>query len=106
MLSSLAFYAAIYVDRLYLGRVVPLATLGIYGLAKAIADLPNMVAGRLAFQIVFPFVSAQKTGLEDGSAARRDHAARARAGIPVTMCADTGSPRASSASHSRSYSGR
>lgn len=72
MLSSLAFYAAVYVDRLYLGRVVPLATLGIYGLAKAIADLPNMVAGRLAFQIVFPFVSAQKTGLEDGSAARRD----------------------------------
>ena len=41
MLSSLAFYAAVYVDRLFLGRVVPLAVLGVYGLAKAVADSAN-----------------------------------------------------------------
>ncbi|PZU64335.1 MAG: hypothetical protein DI540_20650 [Sphingobium sp.] len=72
MLSSLALYAAIYVDRLFLGRAVPLATLGVYGLAKAIADLPGTVAGRLAFQIVFPFVAAQEGGIPQGSPARRE----------------------------------
>lgn len=72
MLSSLSFYAAIYVDRLFLGRVVPLATLGVYGLARAISDLPNTVAGRLAFQIVFPFVAKHQNELEPGSPARRE----------------------------------
>ncbi len=72
MLSSLSFYAAIYVDRLFLGRVVPLATLGVYGLARAISDLPNTVAGRLAFQIVFPFVAKRQNELEPGSPARRE----------------------------------
>lgn len=72
MLSSLAFYAAVYVDRLFLGRVVPLAVLGVYGLAKAVADLPNTVAGRLAFQVVFPFVASSRDGLAAGSAARRE----------------------------------
>ncbi|EIZ79012.1 putative membrane protein [Novosphingobium sp. Rr 2-17] len=72
MLSSLAFYAAIYVDRLFLGLVVPLATLGVYGLAKAVSDLPNTVAGRLAFQIVFPFVASHQGDLEAGSAPRAE----------------------------------
>lgn len=67
MLSSLAFYAAVYIDRLYLGRVVPLATLGIYGLARAISDLPQAVSGRLAFQIVFPFVSGQRNTFDEAS---------------------------------------
>lgn len=67
MLSSLAFYAAVYIDRLYLGRVVPLAMLGIYGLARAISDLPQAVSGRLAFQIVFPFISGQRDAMDDAS---------------------------------------
>lgn len=70
MLSSLSFYAAVYVDRLFLGRVVSLGTLGVYGLAKAVADLPNTVAGRLAFQIVFPFVASNDDALQSGSSAR------------------------------------
>jgi len=77
MLSSLAFYAAVYVDRLFLGRVVPLAVLGVYGLAKSISDLPNAVAGRLAFQIVFPFVANRENDLSAGSPARAE-LARAR----------------------------
>lgn len=72
MLSSLTFYAAIYVDRLFLGRVVPLATLGVYGLAKAVSDLPQTVAGRLAFQIVFPFVARHKEELAPGSPAQAE----------------------------------
>lgn len=77
MLSSLAFYAAVYVDRLFLGRVVTLGTLGIYGLARAVADLPNTVAGRLAFQIVFPFVASHEDSFTAGSANRAE-LARAR----------------------------
>lgn len=72
MLSSLSFYAAIYVDRLFLGRVVPLATLGVYGLAKAVSDLPHTVAARLGFQIVFPFVARHKDELGAASPARRE----------------------------------
>lgn len=72
MLSSLALYAAIYVDRLFLGRVVTLATLGVYGLAKAISDLPNTVAGRVGFQIVFPFVARREADLRPGSADRAE----------------------------------
>jgi O-antigen/teichoic acid export membrane protein len=72
MLSSLALYAAIYVDRLFLGRVVTLATLGVYGLAKAISDLPNTVAGRVGFQIVFPFVARRDGDLTPGSADRAE----------------------------------
>lgn len=72
MLSSLALYAASYVDRLYLGTVVTLATLGVYGLAKAVSDLPNTVAGRLAFQIVFPFVARHDDSLTAGTDTRKE----------------------------------
>jgi len=72
MLSSVSFYAAVYIDRLYLGRVVPLATLGVYGLAKSVAELPNTVTGRLAFQIVFPFVAAHGDEIGAGGPAKRE----------------------------------
>lgn len=74
MLSSLAFYASVYVDRLFLGRVVTLSTLGVYGLARVIAELPNTVAGRLAFQVIFPFVARHDNDFAVGSAARREFA--------------------------------
>jgi O-antigen/teichoic acid export membrane protein len=72
LLSSVTLYASVYVDRLFLGRVVTLSTLGIYGLARAIAELPITVAGRVAFQIVFPFVAASENGLVAGSPARAE----------------------------------
>ena len=72
MLSSLSLYAAAYVDRLFLGRVVSLATLGVYGLARSVAELPNTVAGRLSFQIIFPFVAKHKQELAKGSSARAE----------------------------------
>lgn len=61
MLSSLGFYAAMYIDRLYLGKVVTVATLGVYGLARTIADLPLTLASRLASQILFPFIAANRS---------------------------------------------
>lgn len=90
MLSSLTFFAAAYVDRLFLGRVVSLGTLGVYGLAKAVADLPNVVAGRLAFQVVFPFVAAQKDGLVAGGVARAE-LGRARRNFLLLVMVGVGS---------------
>ncbi|MDP9057309.1 MAG: oligosaccharide flippase family protein [Pseudomonadota bacterium] len=88
-LSSIAFYAAIFVDRLFLGRVVSLGTLGIYGLAKAIAELPITVAGRLAFQIVFPFVANHGDDLGKGSPARAE-LARTRSHFLLLVLVGTG----------------
>ncbi len=53
-ITSLATYAASNLDRLYLGQVVPLALLGIYGVARAIAEVPTTLAGRMGYQIIFP----------------------------------------------------
>jgi len=72
MLSSVSFYAAVFADRLYLGRVVSLATLGVFGLAKVVSDLPGTVAGRLAFQIVFPFVAKHGDDFGTASLARAE----------------------------------
>ena len=72
MLASLSLYAAVYVDRLYLGRIVTLAVLGIYGQARSIGELPNTVAGRLAFQIVFPFVAKHQDEIDPGTPARAE----------------------------------
>jgi O-antigen/teichoic acid export membrane protein len=55
--TSLVMYAATNFDRLYLGKVVPLALLGIYGIARAIAELPTTLARRMSYQIIFPALS-------------------------------------------------
>ena len=44
-------------DRLYFGKVVPLALLGVYGIARAIADLFTAVSARLGSSVVFPFIA-------------------------------------------------
>lgn len=64
MLSSLGFYAAMYIDRLYLGKVLAIATLGVYGLARTVADLPLILASRLASQIMFPIIAAHRADAE------------------------------------------
>lgn len=56
-LTSLVMYAATNIDRLYLGKAVPLALLGIYGIARAIAELPTTLARRMSYQIIFPALS-------------------------------------------------
>lgn len=53
-ITSLVMYAATNLDRLYLGRVAPLALVGIYGIARAIAELPTTLARRMSYQIIFP----------------------------------------------------
>lgn len=68
-LSSLVVYCANNVDRLTLGKLVPFGLLGIYGMARTIAEIPGILANRLGYQIVFPFLAAQ-AGLEGGRAHR------------------------------------
>lgn len=52
--TSLIMYAATNLDRLYLGKVTPLSLLGIYGIARAIAELPTTVSRRMSYQVIFP----------------------------------------------------
>jgi O-antigen/teichoic acid export membrane protein len=61
-LSSLTLYLSLYVDRLYIGQAVPIALLGVYGLARSVTDLPPVLANRLGYQIVFPVIAAERNG--------------------------------------------
>ncbi|MFZ2994727.1 oligosaccharide flippase family protein [Sphingobium sp.] len=65
MISSLVMFAAGNLDRLTLGKVAPLALLGIYGLARAIADIPALMARRLTYQIIFPMLAAARSKGDD-----------------------------------------
>ncbi|WP_406857173.1 oligosaccharide flippase family protein [Alsobacter sp. KACC 23698] len=63
--ASLLSYLASNVDRLIIGSVDGLTALGVYGLARTIADLPASLAGRVAYQLLFPHLSRHRD--PDGS---------------------------------------
>ncbi len=65
-LSSLTLFVSLYLDRLYIGKEVTIATLGVYGLARAVSDLPIVLASRLGYQIVFPVFAAERNGTGAG----------------------------------------
>jgi O-antigen/teichoic acid export membrane protein len=56
--SSIVFFLSMYVDRLYLGRVVPIELLGVYGIARSISDLTGNLTMRLGNVVLFPFVAS------------------------------------------------
>ena len=56
--SSIVFFLSMYVDRLYLGAVVPLELLGIYGIARSISDLSGNLVLRLGNVVLFPFIAS------------------------------------------------
>lgn len=64
-LTSLLMYAASNLDRLYFGRMVPLGVVGIYGVARAFAEIPTTLARRLGYQILFPALARAKEGGDD-----------------------------------------
>lgn len=74
-LSSAALFLASHVDKVLLGAIAPLATLGLYGLARALAEVPVLVARRLSYQVVFPSLSKS---LEQGDTADLRSFARLR----------------------------
>ncbi len=85
-LSSASLYATAYSDRFFLGGLVSLQILGIFGLARTIADLPNSLASRLGYLIIFPVVAADRETIgivarEQLTKVRRQFLALAAAGI-------------------------
>lgn len=60
-LSSLLAFLCASFDKLYLGQSIPLALLGIYGLARNVAELPAALFSRLGHSLVFPVIAAQQS---------------------------------------------
>ena len=89
-LSSAALYATSYSDRFYLGGLVSLQLLGIYGLARAISDLPVSLSNRLGYLVIFPVVAADRETVGTASRAhltpvRRQFLSLAAIGIATLM---------------------
>lgn len=57
VLSTLVTFLAGQSDRLTLGLLAPLATVGVYAIAASLAFLPREVAGRLADGVLLPYLS-------------------------------------------------
>ena len=57
-LSSIAFFLSTYYDRLFFAKFVPLNVLGVYGIARSIADLIWVLASRLGGNVLFPYVAS------------------------------------------------
>lgn len=57
-LASLLYFAAMNFDRLYLGQAFSLAVLGVYGIARSLADTANLLVARFGTLIIFPAVAA------------------------------------------------
>jgi O-antigen/teichoic acid export membrane protein len=86
-ITSLVMYAATNLDRLYLGKVAPLALLGIYGIARAIAELPTTLARRMSYQIIFPALASVS---DDDRAGQMVAIARSRALFALAVCGGLG----------------
>jgi len=56
--STIVYFLATNLDRLYLGKVVPLELLGIYGIARTISDVLGAIIVRLGNYVVFPLIAA------------------------------------------------
>ena len=56
-LSTALTFVASQSDRMILGKLVSLQTLGLYGIAFALADIPRQIILSFCTNIVFPFVS-------------------------------------------------
>src|SRR5215831_12478918 len=57
-LGSLVYYLSTTFDRLYLAGVNPLALLGVYGLARSLAEMLSILAIRLGNSVIFPFIAS------------------------------------------------
>lgn len=70
--STAITFLALQVDRLLLGKLVPLGQLGVYGMAQQLAALPTVVLGALVGSIVFPMLSAAARSAPDSLPERAD----------------------------------
>jgi O-antigen/teichoic acid export membrane protein len=56
--SSTIYFLSTSFDNLYFGKAVPLAFLGVYGIARNIADALSGMIGRVNAVVIFPFIAA------------------------------------------------
>lgn len=58
--SSIVYFAAMNFDRLYFAKQITLTQLGIFGIARTLADTINQLVSRCSAMILFPLVSAMR----------------------------------------------
>lgn len=56
-LATLIYFAASSTDRAFFGAMLPMAAVGIYGVARTFSDMVGMLAQRLGSFLVFPKIS-------------------------------------------------
>ena len=56
--ASIVYFLSMNFDRLYLGKVIPLELLGVYGIARTFSDLSSMLVLSLGHTVLFPFISS------------------------------------------------
>jgi len=57
MVGTAFFFFASQADRLILGRLIPLALLGVYGLAFQLSDIPRQIFLALGSRVAYPFIA-------------------------------------------------
>jgi O-antigen/teichoic acid export membrane protein len=57
-LSSIVYFLSSNFDRLYLGKIIPLDVLGVYGIARTVTDVLGLLVNRLGNIVVFPLISS------------------------------------------------
>lgn len=57
-LSTLVYFLATNFDRLYLAQAIPLQMLGIYGVARTLADTVSLFVARVGNVLIFPMIAA------------------------------------------------
>jgi len=56
-ISSIVYFLSTNFDRLYLAKVVPLEVLGVYGIARSISEMINIIVLRLGNYVLFPLIA-------------------------------------------------
>lgn len=56
--SSIIYFLSTNFDRLYLAKVVSFQVLGVYGIARSIAELISLLILRLGNSVIFPFIAS------------------------------------------------
>jgi len=57
VLGTAFYFLASSADRLYLGKVVTLSVLGVYGIAFQLSDVPRSVIGAFSQKVGYPFIA-------------------------------------------------
>ena len=58
-ITSFVYFLSVNFDRLYLGKFVPMALLGVYGIARNISDILSTLVLQVSNVVVFPFVASR-----------------------------------------------